>query len=226
MVSGPIRRSKTFFMGGYQGFYENIPFPVTRTIPTDLQLQGDFSQTTTANGTPIVIYDPATTRSNGAGGFIRDQIQCNGRLERDLPGSVPSRLEGAAAILPAPERRAEQPLGQRQFRQLAERRTLPLQLLSDADRPQLQHPAPAVVHQHRELGHRVPQRERPARAGHPERQLADAPQPLPRVGGRQHHAERRPRSGTRGCRSTGSRSPTTRSTETSIRSSPSRGRSS
>ena len=48
-------------MGGYQGFYENIPFPVTRTIPTEAQLRGDFSQTTTANGTPILIYDPATT---------------------------------------------------------------------------------------------------------------------------------------------------------------------
>jgi hypothetical protein len=61
MVSGPIRHGKTFFMGGYQGFYENIPFPVTRTIPTAAQLRGDFSQTTTANGTPILIYDPATT---------------------------------------------------------------------------------------------------------------------------------------------------------------------
>jgi hypothetical protein len=61
MLSGPIRRGKTFFMGGYQGFYENIPFPVTRTIPTAAQLKGDFSQTTTANGTPILIYDPATT---------------------------------------------------------------------------------------------------------------------------------------------------------------------
>jgi hypothetical protein len=61
MTSGPIRRGKTFFMGGYQGFYENIPFPVTRTIPTAAQLRGDFSQTTTANGTPILIYDPATT---------------------------------------------------------------------------------------------------------------------------------------------------------------------
>ena len=58
MVSGPIRRDKTFFMGGYQGFYENIPFPVTRTVPTAAQLRGDFSQTTTANGTPILIYDP------------------------------------------------------------------------------------------------------------------------------------------------------------------------
>jgi hypothetical protein len=61
MLSGPIRRGKTFFMGGYQGFYENIPFPATRTIPTAAQLKGDFSQTTTANGTPILIYDPATT---------------------------------------------------------------------------------------------------------------------------------------------------------------------
>jgi hypothetical protein len=64
MVSGPIRRNRTFFMGGYQGFYENIPFPVTRTIPTAAQLRGDFSQTTTANGTPILIYDPATTVCN------------------------------------------------------------------------------------------------------------------------------------------------------------------
>src|SRR5262245_59141748 len=61
MVSGPIHRGKTFFMGGYQGFYENIPFPTTRTVPTAAQLRGDFSQTTTANGTPILIYDPATT---------------------------------------------------------------------------------------------------------------------------------------------------------------------
>jgi hypothetical protein len=61
MLSGPVRRGKTFFMGGYQGFYENIPFPVTRTVPTADQLRGDFSKTTTANGTPILIYDPATT---------------------------------------------------------------------------------------------------------------------------------------------------------------------
>ena len=165
MVSGPIRRSKTFFMGGYQGFYENIPFPVTRTMPTELQLQGDFSQTTTANGTPIVIYDPATTRSNGAGGFIRDQIQCNGRLNVICQDRFHPVAEDAAAVLPARERHAEQPRRERQLRQLAERGAVPVQLVSDADRPQLQHPAPAVVHQHRELGHRVPQRERPARAG-------------------------------------------------------------
>lgn len=66
MVGGPLRRNKTFFMGGYQGFYENIPFPVTRTVPSEAQLRGDFSQTTTANGTPIIVYDPATTKCNAS----------------------------------------------------------------------------------------------------------------------------------------------------------------
>jgi len=37
MLSGPVRRGKTFFMGGYQGFYEDIPFPATRTVPTAAQ---------------------------------------------------------------------------------------------------------------------------------------------------------------------------------------------
>src|SRR4030095_10110731 len=64
MISGPIRGNKTFFMGGYQGFYENIPFPTTRTVPTEAQLRGDFSQTTTSHGTPILIYDPLTTSCN------------------------------------------------------------------------------------------------------------------------------------------------------------------
>ncbi len=189
MVSGPIRRSKTFFMGGYQGFYENIPFPVTRTVPTALQLQGDFSQTTTANGTPIVIYDPATTRSNGAGGFIRDQIQCNGRLERDLPGPLPSRGQDAAQYFPRPNAAPSNLAGNDNFVNSPSVGRYRYNSYLTRDRPQLQHPAPAVVHQHRELGDRVPQRERPARAGHPQRQLADAPQPLPGVGGRQRDAQ-------------------------------------
>ena len=180
MVSGPIRRSKTFFMGGYQGFYENIPFPVTRTVPTDAPAPGRLL--------------PDDDRERHADRHLRpgdDALERRRRVhprsdpvqrpaQRDLPGPLPSRGQDAAAVLPPPERRAEQPRGERQLRQLAERRALPLQLVPDADRPQLQHPAPAVVHQHRELGDRVPQRERPARAGHPQRQLADAPQPLPR----------------------------------------------
>jgi len=77
MVSGPIRHSRTFFMGGYQGFYEEIPFPSTQTVPTDLQRQGDFSQTFNANGQLIRIYDPLTTTCNAQGVCTRQQFPDN-----------------------------------------------------------------------------------------------------------------------------------------------------
>ena len=80
MLSGPIRRDRTFYMVGYQGFYENIPFPNTVTVPTDLQRAGDFRGTLNGAGQQITIFDPLTTRPdpNRAGRFIRDPISCNG----------------------------------------------------------------------------------------------------------------------------------------------------
>jgi outer membrane receptor protein involved in Fe transport len=61
MLSGPIQKDKTWFMVGYQGFYEEIPFPTATTLPTDLQRVGDFSQTFNSAGRLITIYDPLTT---------------------------------------------------------------------------------------------------------------------------------------------------------------------
>ncbi|MFB3779728.1 MAG: hypothetical protein ACE141_19065 [Bryobacteraceae bacterium] len=46
------------------------------SVPTDLQRQGDFSQTRQANGQPITIYDPLSTRLvNGA--WVRDPFAGN-----------------------------------------------------------------------------------------------------------------------------------------------------
>ena len=176
MVSGPIRRGKTFFMGGYQGFYENIPFPVTRTVPTAAQLRGDFSQTTTANGTPILIYDPATTTCNA------NLSSCT---RQPFPGNIipENRWSPIAKALlpyiPQAERDAEQPVRVEQLHQLAEPRPLSLQLVPDAHRSRLQRHHRLSFSNSGELGHRVPQRERAAGAGDPQRQLPDAPQPLP-----------------------------------------------
>jgi hypothetical protein len=92
-LGGPIVRDKTFFMGYYEGFYENIPFPRTVSVPTDAQRRGDFSQTFNAQGQLVQIYDPLTTRPDPArpGRFIRDPF----------PGNViPSdRLSPAARAL-------------------------------------------------------------------------------------------------------------------------------
>src|SRR4026209_302979 len=116
MMSGPIRPGKTFFMGGYQGFYENIPFPVTRTIPTDAQLRGDFSQTTTSNGTPILIYESATTRHTADfSGCTRQPFAGNvipearwSPIAKTLvpfiprPNATPSNLAGSSNFISSP----------------------------------------------------------------------------------------------------------------------------
>ena len=116
MTSGPITRNRTFFMGGYQGFYENIPFPVTRTVPTEEQLRGDFSQTTTANGTPIIIYDPTTTVCNASFSSCTRQPFPGNVIPQDRwhpiaralvphmprPNATPSNLAGSSNFISSP----------------------------------------------------------------------------------------------------------------------------
>jgi hypothetical protein len=98
MTSGPIRRGRTFFMGGYQGFYEEIPFPSTQTVPTDLQRQGDFSQTFNANGQLIRIFDPLTTTCNAQGVCTREQFPGN-RIPQGRMNPVSLAL---LALMPRP----------------------------------------------------------------------------------------------------------------------------
>src|SRR5689334_14570853 len=50
-------RNRTFFMFSWEEHRNTLPLPVTSTVPTADQRRGDFS-TTTANGLPVVIYDP------------------------------------------------------------------------------------------------------------------------------------------------------------------------
>jgi len=69
VVSGPIRRNKTFFMGNYEGLRTRRASTLYLTVPTDAQRAGNFA------GGPT-IYDPATydaatnTRKPFAGNII------------------------------------------------------------------------------------------------------------------------------------------------------------
>jgi hypothetical protein len=58
---GPIRRERTFFFVNWEGFKQNSAGQTFLTVPTDLQRQGDYSQTFDANGKLIPIYDPLST---------------------------------------------------------------------------------------------------------------------------------------------------------------------
>ena len=82
VLSGPIRKNKTFFMTSFEGLRQRGFRETLTTVPTALQRTGDFSQTRVANGNLITIFDPTTTRSNGTGGFIRDAFPGN-RIPQD-----------------------------------------------------------------------------------------------------------------------------------------------
>ena len=53
---------KTFFMYNWEQIRSEVPFPQVYTVPTALERAGNFSQTLTAGGRPITVYDPLTTR--------------------------------------------------------------------------------------------------------------------------------------------------------------------
>ena len=77
-LAGPILKSKrVFFMGSYEGLRQGSPASRTSTVPTELQRQGDFSQTFNPNGTPQLVYDPFSTQPDGRGGFVRSQFPGN-----------------------------------------------------------------------------------------------------------------------------------------------------
>jgi len=53
MVSGPIKKDKTFFMGSYESLRERRAASTLFTLPTALERVGDFSRTLAANGNLI-----------------------------------------------------------------------------------------------------------------------------------------------------------------------------
>jgi hypothetical protein len=69
VLGGPLKRDRTFFFVDYQGQRQTIGRTVISTVPTALQRQGIFTEA--VGGRVPAIYDPATTVSNGSGGFTR-----------------------------------------------------------------------------------------------------------------------------------------------------------
>ncbi len=65
VLGGPIVQNKSFFFLDYQGTRQAIGSTKTSTVPTLAQRQGIFTQK---------IFDPATTQSNGSGGFTRTEF--------------------------------------------------------------------------------------------------------------------------------------------------------
>lgn len=76
VLNGPIKKDKTFFLLSTELLRQRSFNSVNTTVPTLAQRNGDFSQTFAANGQLIRIFNPFTTRANGAA-FIRDPFPGN-----------------------------------------------------------------------------------------------------------------------------------------------------
>lgn len=61
-IGGPIKKDKLFFFWNQEFYRQLIPINGTTQFyaPTELERQGDFSQSVDGTGNPIIVYDPTT----------------------------------------------------------------------------------------------------------------------------------------------------------------------
>ena len=70
-VGHPILKNKLFNFVSFEGWkWNQAASPYTATLPTDLERQGNFSQSINAAGAMNVIYDPSSTQTSADGSTI------------------------------------------------------------------------------------------------------------------------------------------------------------
>lgn len=78
VIGGPIIKNKTFYMFNFEHQRVIQYTPLILTLPTLAQRRGDFSGLRNGAGQPIIIYDPATTRTDpSTGRVVRDPFPGN-----------------------------------------------------------------------------------------------------------------------------------------------------
>jgi hypothetical protein len=72
-------RNRTFFFFNYEGLRHRDGRVYNQTVPTPMQLEGNFSETRNSSGALIQVYDPFSTRANpaSAGRYLRDVFPGN-----------------------------------------------------------------------------------------------------------------------------------------------------
>ena len=98
-------RVKTYFYFNYEGYRQkggsNQP---TLSIPSMRQRNGDFRDWRDSAGNLIPIYDPATIRPDGQGGYIKDQFMgCDGSTPNVIcPSRISPMVRAWLDALPTP----------------------------------------------------------------------------------------------------------------------------
>jgi hypothetical protein len=108
----PLRRNKVFLFTSIESSRVTEVIPRNLTMPTDLERQGDFSQSFNRDGSLRVIHDPWTSRFGPNGQIIRDPFPGN-RIPRERWDPLASRLVGS---LWAPNNPGDDPTGLNNFK--------------------------------------------------------------------------------------------------------------
>jgi Carboxypeptidase regulatory-like domain len=104
------QRDKTFIFGSYEGLRQQTPTTLITSVPTDLQKQGDFSQTHNPDGSVVQLFNPFSTRQVG-GAFVRDVFP-NAQIPLNLIDPVAAK---AMAYYPAANRTGDPLTGANNF---------------------------------------------------------------------------------------------------------------
>ena len=75
-VGGPIKRNKIFSFTSFEDWNDKRPLSIVRTVPTELERRGDFSQSV-LSGRVRTIYNPFTSTLDAAGRVVRQPFGGN-----------------------------------------------------------------------------------------------------------------------------------------------------
>jgi hypothetical protein len=96
-VGGPIQENRIFFFSSFEQWDDNKPLTIVRTVPTELERRGDFSQSV-LNGRVRTIYDPYSSTLDSTGRVVRNPFAGN-----VIPGNrLDPVAQGMLADIPLP----------------------------------------------------------------------------------------------------------------------------